>query len=258
MKPLISYYGGKQRIVKHILKYIPEHKIYVEAFSGGATVFFAKPLAEINILNDKNKWLVNMYVQYKKKPKLFARILRELPFSEHLHKISKKYKIKNKMISAVRFWYNINNGFSHRLNSGWKGLAKDNTRIIEYINRLKRLLQPIKKLKHASIYCRKALKIIKFYDSENTFFYLDPPYPNANQGHYKGYTIENYKQLIELLKTLKGKFILSNYHQDIEYPKEWKKVEIETYMSAAKNKREKRNEILYMNYDSYENNTLFD
>lgn len=42
MKTPISYYGGKQTLLKHILPLIPKHKLYTEAFCGGAAVLFAK------------------------------------------------------------------------------------------------------------------------------------------------------------------------------------------------------------------------
>lgn len=39
LKTPISYYGGKQSMLKHILPIIPEHTIYVEPFFGGGAVF---------------------------------------------------------------------------------------------------------------------------------------------------------------------------------------------------------------------------
>ncbi len=38
-----------------------------------------------------------------------------------------------------------------------------------------------------------------------------PPYHNANQGHYKGYTEQDFVNLLEKLKNIKGKFLLSSY-----------------------------------------------
>ena len=46
MKTPISYYGGKQTLLKHILPLIPKHKLYTEAFCGGAAVLFAKRPAD--------------------------------------------------------------------------------------------------------------------------------------------------------------------------------------------------------------------
>lgn len=46
LKTPISYYGGKQMLLKHILPLIPEHTLYTEAFCGGCAVLFAKPPAQ--------------------------------------------------------------------------------------------------------------------------------------------------------------------------------------------------------------------
>ena len=61
MKTPISYYGGKQTILKHILPLIPEHRIYTEAFCGGAAVLFAKRPVEAEVINDINMELTNFY-----------------------------------------------------------------------------------------------------------------------------------------------------------------------------------------------------
>lgn len=34
LKTPISYYGGKQNMLKHILPLVPEHKIYIEPYFG--------------------------------------------------------------------------------------------------------------------------------------------------------------------------------------------------------------------------------
>ena len=61
LKTPISYYGGKQMLLKHILPLIPEHTLYTEAFCGGCAVLFAKPPAPCEVINDTNTALVNFY-----------------------------------------------------------------------------------------------------------------------------------------------------------------------------------------------------
>ncbi|MCA0229900.1 MAG: DNA adenine methylase [Bacteroidetes bacterium] len=61
MKTPITYYGGKQQMLSHILPKIPTHKIYVEPFFGGGAVFFAKPPSEAEIINDINHRLTTFY-----------------------------------------------------------------------------------------------------------------------------------------------------------------------------------------------------
>jgi DNA adenine methylase len=61
MKTPITYYGGKQKMLPHILPLIPHHALYTEAFAGGAAVFFAKEPAQVEIINDLNGELINFY-----------------------------------------------------------------------------------------------------------------------------------------------------------------------------------------------------
>jgi DNA adenine methylase len=62
MKTPISYYGGKQKMIPHILPLIPEHKIYVEPFFGGGAIFFAKEPSKIEVINDIDKRVYNFWL----------------------------------------------------------------------------------------------------------------------------------------------------------------------------------------------------
>ncbi|MFR9166830.1 MAG: DNA adenine methylase [Dysgonomonas sp.] len=61
MKTPITYYGGKQTMLKYIRPLIPAHTIYCEPFAGGAPVFFDKEPAKVNVINDLNSELINFY-----------------------------------------------------------------------------------------------------------------------------------------------------------------------------------------------------
>ncbi len=61
IKTPISYYGGKQMMVKSILPLIPEHEIYTEAFFGGGAVYWAKDPSKCEVINDVNMNIVNFY-----------------------------------------------------------------------------------------------------------------------------------------------------------------------------------------------------
>lgn len=59
--PVIPWIGGKRRLANWILPRFPEHECYVEAFAGGGALFFAKDEAKVEVLNDFDGELVNMY-----------------------------------------------------------------------------------------------------------------------------------------------------------------------------------------------------
>ena len=66
MKTPLTYYGGKRQLAAAILKLIPEHKIYVEPFLGGAAIYFAKEPAPCEVINDTNGELINFYEVVKR------------------------------------------------------------------------------------------------------------------------------------------------------------------------------------------------
>ncbi|MDT8337183.1 MAG: DNA adenine methylase [Candidatus Izemoplasmatales bacterium] len=61
IKTPITYYGGKQSMIKDILPLIPKHKLYVEPFFGGGAVFWAKEKSNTEVINDVNMNIVNFY-----------------------------------------------------------------------------------------------------------------------------------------------------------------------------------------------------
>lgn len=64
---------------------------------------------------------------------------------------------------------------------------------------------------HVSIECADALKYIRRWDSPQTLFYVDPPYPGSENGHYGGYTQQDFEALCDVLDNVHGSFLLSCY-----------------------------------------------
>ena len=61
MRTPITYYGGKQQLAAKIVSMMPKHRIYCEPFFGGGAVFFEKPKAGLEVINDTNEMLINFY-----------------------------------------------------------------------------------------------------------------------------------------------------------------------------------------------------
>ena len=78
------------------------------------------------------------------------------------------------------------------------------------------------------------MNVIKQWDSPQTFFYCDPPYPEAVQGHYDGYSITDFQNLVSTLNECQGSFLLSNYDQPgMEIPDDWERFEFDAYCSSS-------------------------
>ena len=216
MKPLISYYGGKQRLAKWIISHFPQHRSYIEPFCGGAAVFFAKEPVQLNVLNDTNGAVVNLYRQAKLQPDALFRLIDATPHSRAEYKRAEDiYKGKTEAEPLEQAWavYTASRqAFGNKIGMGWAFANKVNSRVTNAVlNHKTRLPEILAHLDKAQIDSIDALACIQRYDDEDALFYIDPPYVDAHQGHYAGYTQADFDALLDMLPTIKGTFFLSHY-----------------------------------------------
>jgi len=261
MRTPISYYGGKQRILRHILPLIPTHNKYVEPFTGGAAVFFGKQPAKLEILNDKNGEIVNFYRCCKDNmPALKARIASIL-HSRSIHRqaimVYKNPQNYNKIERAASFFILSLMSFGSIIGNTFStNKSVPNSPMPIRLARKKKMFSYYlaARFDNTIIECLDAIDLIKRYDSEDAFFYVDPPYFNADMGHYGGYTSKDFESLLKILSTIKGKFLLSCYPSDLIecYTKsnKWNTQKVSAYTSATTSAiNRQRTEVLTYNYD---------
>ncbi len=260
----ITYYGGKQNMVRHILPLIPDHHVYTEAFFGGGAVFFAKPKSELETINDLNGELVNFYQVTQRKFKELKALISETLNSHKSHRQAWVVYNNPELFSDVKrawaVWVLSAQGFGGQLSSSWgydggNGAKNSVARKVKN-KKFKFTSDYAERLESCSIECRDALKVITSRDGINSFHYVDPPYFNSDMGHYGGYTEENYDELLKTLSGIKGRFLLSSYPSKIldKYVKEngWYQVEVKAIVSAAKGVRKPKVEVLTANYNIVE------
>jgi len=253
MKTPITYYGGKQLMAKHILPLIPEHHIYSEAFFGGGAIFFAKKPSAVEFINDANGEVVNFYRIIKRN---FDELKIEIDctlHSEFQHKRAKDIYFKRTQETAVMrawaVWMLSQQSFYSIFGNTWKVSKQRN--MAKTIQSKKEQFNDtyVRRLEATSIFCRDALDMIRKTDRDDAFHYIDPPYFNADMGHYGGYTIEDFRKLLEVCSGLQGKFMLSSYPSELlmEYALKngWKVKEIEMPRAAGGGRKV---EVLTMNY----------
>lgn len=255
----MPYIGGKFYLAKWIISEFPENyqeMTYVEPFGGAGWVLFKKEPSNIEVWNDINSELFNMFKQIIDNYDEFKRIAMWMLRSRELFNyIKKNYNNEiNPVKKAVYFAYLMTNSFSGRAKC-FVGKKKNN-----WFAFLKKLRQIYWRFSKVIIENLDYKECIQKYDSPDTLFYIDPPYLFEDaRYHYKifqnsKFTLDDHLELANILKSLKGKFLLSYYpHEVIE--KEYKDFRflsrnVSAWASSVplEGKRIKKTEILIKNF----------
>ena len=283
---LHGYFGGKSKVGIWLKEYIPKNiKKFIEPFGGSFAVYFLTDFydnVEI-IFNDLNRDQANLiaccrdydnfykHLKYELediKGKLYCKETDESLIKTHykeLYYSLKKSNFRNEsfnipdMDRASYYAFLLTSAFSScsYTAAGFSGFKLKTF--------LKKLQNKDLQKKLAKINIVETLgfeEVIKKYDSPETFIYLDPPYYEAADTRSGWYGTKDefgqseHTKLLELLKTLKSKWMLSYYYFDElekQLPKDqyvW--LEKDFFRSSAsfsENKSLKGTELLILNYD---------
>ncbi|PCH69424.1 MAG: methyltransferase [Bacteroidales bacterium] len=257
----ISYYGGKQKLVKTILPLFPIHKLYAEPFVGGGAIFWSKNGSEVEVINDTNRELINFYEVCQNDFVALEKLIRISLHSRSLHKDASVVNENPHMFTreqrAWAVWILATQSFASMLDGSWGYDKSKGTTSRKINNKREDFTEKYAiRLQNVQIECTDALRIINSRDHKEAFFYCDPPYYNSDCGHYDGYSIEDFEALLKLLSNIEGKFLLSSYPSEVlsKYANEndWYQKEIHQSVSIANNTgkpQKKKIEMLTANYD---------
>jgi DNA adenine methylase len=221
--PIAKYYGGKFNMVKFLLEFVPPHKVYVEVFGGSGALLFAKEPSKLEVFNDIDSEVVNFFrvLRDKRKFKEFYRQVSLVPYSrEEFFNFLKTLDKGNEIERAVKFFVCVKQAFGGLLRgTTWSYSKKTNKEVSAYLNAIENLPQVVERLRRVQIENRDYKKIFEIYDSEETFFYCDPPYVKDGRKSYYNYryefTLEDHREFVERVLKLKGMVLISGYEHPI-------------------------------------------
>lgn len=256
MKTPVTYYGGKQLMLPAILPLIPDHHVYTEPFFGGGAVFFAKEPSRVEVINDANGEVVNFYrVLQSDFWRLNELIQGTLHSREQYYDAQVVYNYPH-LFDPIRrawaFWILTNQGFSAKIGA-WGYDNRGDSMVKRLITKKEQINIALRnRLDHVQIECTDGVRVIQVRDAPDAFHYVDPPYINSHQGHYSGYSRENYRALMQALANVQGKFLQSSYWSDIleEYVKAkgWHVMTFDRPVSVGTKKQKRKVEVLVANY----------
>jgi DNA adenine methylase len=272
----LKWHGGKSYLAPWIISHFPPHTHYVEPYFGGGAVLLAKPQEWIEghseAVNDINGELINFWnvLRCPTELELLKRFIEATPFCESIFDtqcgINKKHELALPNTPVERAWrfFVLNRQSRQGLMKDFATMSRTRTRrgmneqVSSWLTAIEGLPETHERLKRVVIFNKTAVEIISQEDSEETFFYLDPPYLHGTRTTKKEYganemSDDDHARLLAELLTSRGKFILSGYPSEM-YNKaaqigDWRRVEkkIDNKASAKKIK-DTKTECLWLNF----------
>lgn len=252
MKAVLKYPGAKNRIAKWICSHIPEHDVYLEPYAGSLAVLFNKKRCHIETVNDLDGEIVNFFRVLRDSPDALCRLINLTPYSREEYKNA--YEISDDRIErarrfCVRCWmgFGCGNLYMNGFKSGQQSMSPNPAKAWAGLPEI--LPMAAERLKGVQIEKLPALELIKRYNTEDVFMYIDPPYLHRTRKNYL-YKHEmkdsEHEKLLEVLVKHPGKIIISGYENDMynDYLAGWEKA----YKQTCAEQGLKRTEVLWMNF----------
>jgi DNA adenine methylase len=227
--------GGKGNLVRWIVQYIPDGRIYVEPFAGAASVFWHLPSPfPVEVINDLDRDIVNLYRVLQDKAK-FEELAHRLIFTPYARaefkralEIAKDHSATD-IDKAWAFFVKQNQSFggkAHVMGDWGRVLFHTNNDMAgttsQWRSRLKLLSFWHARLSRVQIDCIDGIECIKYWDTPETVFYTDPPYvPDTRKDRqlYKNEPdLAYHERLVQTILAAKGKVILSCYDHPVYAP----------------------------------------
>lgn len=215
--PVIPWVGGKRKLARTIFPLFPEHTCYVEPFCGGAALFFMKPPSDVEVLNDINSDIVNLYRVVQNHLEEFIKQFKWALTSREIFTWAKDTppETLTDIQRAARFYYLQKLSFGARSDSRSFGTSATSPSSLNLMRLEETISDAWLRLQRVTIEHLDWQECIRRYDRPGTLFYLDPPYWKT-QGYGVPFGIEQYQFMAETVRGIKGKAIISvNDHPDM-------------------------------------------
>ena len=249
--------GNKKAIAHKIIPYFPPHKIFIDVFFGAGGMFFNKPKAKYNIVNDLDSDVFNLFQVVMNQKEELEKAFYMMPIHSDLLDYWKKNEETEPIKKALRFLFLSN---CTLLGSGSQLRFTTEDDKVNILEAIKPTFDLIFDVTFANVDFRKFIKDISFrhgdLDRERTFFYLDPPYLGTNDNYSHSFAEQDSEDLFNCLEETKCKFAMSEFDHPFILEQAKKRGLNVIIIGERQNLKNRRTEILVTNYKKH--NLLFD
>jgi len=262
-KICFGWYGGKYNHLDWLLPLLPEAHHYCEPFGGSAAVLINRKPSPVETYNDIDGEVVNFFRVLRDHKERLIEVKGLTPFSreEFYLAVTDCGPHLPDLERARRFFVRarqVRTGLAQTASLGRWANCKNTSRagmsgvVSRWLGSVAGLPEIAERLLRVQIENRPALEVIKLYDSSDTLFYCDPPYPHESRGDSKAYGFEmtnaEHQELAYIVRQIKGKAAISGYRCDLMETlyKDWRCAEAPE--KKCHSVKQLRAEALWMNY----------
>jgi len=246
--------GNKKRIAKEIQKHFPKHKIYIEPFFGAGGMFFNKPKAKYNIVNDLDSDVFNLFQVVMNQKEELEKAFYMMPIHSDLLEYWKKNKETDLIKKALRFLFLSNFTFLGKQDTLRSN--PDNSKRILF-NQIEKTADSLFDLQFFNKDFRKFLSSLSLDHkkrklTKDTFIYNDSPYLNTVDTYSDSdtWTEQDSLDLFEANQNTNCKWGMSEFdHPFILQQAKDRGLNV-IIVGERQNLKNRRTEILVTNYKS--------
>jgi len=205
--PLI---GGKFNLLKALQPLVPPHRIYVEVFGGAANMLLNKPPSPVEVYNDIDSDLVNLFLVIRDRREEFVERFKLVLYSRGLYKKWFDEPTPEDAVErAVHFYYIMRCSFGGNYGASWAFKRKAHKHAPDiFWSSMERIEQIAQRLKSAYIDALDFRICFRNWDTPETFFFCDPPYYGLDYYRHN-FSEQDHRDLRKVLGETKGKWLLT-------------------------------------------------
>lgn len=259
-----GYFGSKNKIALQLCKDLPPHMCWVEAFCGSAALTLAKKRAPIEVINDIDNAIVNVFSQLRDNHEELCRLISLTPYAKQELENSRQIvetdsNLERARMFLVQAMMAINGvfgrergGFSYSQSYSRNGR---DARVNRWYNLPERLIEVVERLRDVRIDNRNAIELLEmFVNRPATLMYLDPPYlAKRTEGYVNDVNdVGFHTNLLKVANKSKCMIFISGYDNELydamlTKKRGWSKRYIETITKDVKGNSHKRKEVVWTN-----------
>ena len=214
--------GSKVHLAPWIISHLPPHETYIECFGGTGAVLFSRPRSQREVYNDIDGDLHNLYSVVRDRPDELAWDLFYTPYSRREYQAACEHNRHGKTPSdcpverARQFVVRTRQCFIGGGGETWSTTRKGWLPSWTWLVLPGSVIRLCERLQGVAVENLDYRELFKKWDTEETTFYLDPPYEGVEHAYYEANKEDGFdhRALRDEVEDVKGSVVVSYYRSD--------------------------------------------